>query len=131
MPHWELFYHLVWSTRGRHPWLTAEVEPVAHGLIREKSLALGARVHALNGTEDHVHLVVELPPKLSISRFIGQVKAVSSTMLNRQVLQGFGWQPEYGAFTVTPKHLPTVVGYVESQKERHARGRLNRALETS
>jgi hypothetical protein len=42
MPYWRLFYHLVWTTKQRVAWLTPEVEPVIHDLLRAKAIGLGA-----------------------------------------------------------------------------------------
>jgi putative transposase len=64
VPYCQLFYHLVWATKDRAPLLTAEVEPILHGLLRSKAVRLGAQVFALNGIEDHVHLIASIPPSL-------------------------------------------------------------------
>jgi putative transposase len=62
MPYWQLFYHVVWGTKYRERLLTAEVEPVIFGLLRGKAVGLGATLFGLNGVEDHVHMVVSIPP---------------------------------------------------------------------
>ena len=58
MPYWQLFYHIVWSTKNREPLLTPEIEPIIYGYLRAKAIGLGAVVFALNGVLDHVHLVL-------------------------------------------------------------------------
>jgi REP element-mobilizing transposase RayT len=58
MPYWQLFYHVVWATKRRTPLLTPEIAALTHDLLRQKALALEARVFAINGVEDHVHMVV-------------------------------------------------------------------------
>jgi len=124
MPYWQLFYHIVWSTKNREPLLTPKVEPVIHGFLRSKAIGLGATVFALNGIEDHVHLVAAIPPKIAVAKFIGQVKAVASTKFNKAGLSDrpFFWQAEYGAFSFDGKRLPNYIAYVERQKEHHAQG---------
>lgn len=132
MPYWQLYYHLVWSTKNRQPLLTADVEPIVHGLLREKAIGLGATVFALNGTADHVHMVAAIPPKIAVARFVGQVKAVASTKFNKSeagLAQPFFWQAEYGAFSFDRKRLPPVIAYVERQKEHHARSKVLAVLE--
>jgi putative transposase len=122
MPYCQLFYHLIWSTKNRLPLLTAQVEPVIHDFLRAKAIGLGATVFALNGTQDHVHVVVSIPPKIAVARFVGQVKAVASTRFNKSVPDGplFFWQDEYGAFSFDAKRLPNYVAYVNNQKEHHS-----------
>ncbi len=124
MPYCQLFYHFVWSTKIRLPLLTPEVEPVIHKYLRNKSIDLEAVVFALNGTKDHVHLVVSVPPKISLSKFIGQVKGVASAKFNQEGLgqTPFFWQEEYGVFSFDAKRLPNYIAYVERQKEHHAQG---------
>jgi REP element-mobilizing transposase RayT len=131
MPYWQLFYHAVWATQYREPVLGAEVEPFAHDLIRDKAKELGAVVHALNGMEDHVHLVISIPPKLAPAFFIGQVKGASSTRLNqsRRLGRPFFWQDEYAVFSLDAKRLPHHVAYVDNQKLHHARATTIPALE--
>lgn len=123
MPYWQCFYHIVWGTKERRPLLTPEVEPVIHTFLRVKAIGLEATVFALNGTEDHVHIVVAVPPKLAVATFVGQIKAVASTKFNKSTTGSqwpFFWQDEYGVFTFDGKRLPNVIAYVERQKEHHA-----------
>ena len=132
MPYCQLFYHLVWATKDREPLLTVEVEPVIHGLLRSKAVRLGAQVFALNGIEDHVHLIASIPPSLAVASFVGQVKATATTQFNKaHPTQPIFWQQEYGAFTFDTKRLPYHVDYVLHQKEHHRRGTAIGTLEQS
>ena len=131
MPYWRLFYHIVWATYDRQPWLTPVVEPVVHGFIRSKAEALRATVFALDGIEDHVHLVAAVPPSISVARFTGQLKGVSSTRINQSGLldHPFAWQGEYGALSFDEKRLPRYIAYVENQKQHHSHASTIPALE--
>ena len=121
MPFYQLHYHLVWATKHRAPLLTAEVEPVIYGFLRSKAMGLGATVFALNGVEDHVHMVASIPPKIAVARFIGQVKGAASARFNGlNSSEGtFYWQSEYAAFSFDRKRLPNYVAYVTRQKDHH------------
>jgi len=55
VPYWQLFYHIVWTTKNRGPLLTPTIEPLVHEFLRSKAIGLGATVFTLNGTADHVH----------------------------------------------------------------------------
>ena len=121
MSYWKLFYHFVWATKQRQPLITPKIEPMVHNYLRVKALGLEAKVFAVNGTEDHVHMVVTIPPKLAVATFIGQVKAVASAKLNQLVGEGsLFWQDEYGVFSFDAKRLPNYVAYVENKKTHHA-----------
>ncbi len=52
---WRLYYHFVWSTKDRRDLITPEMEPDLYGYIIGKAVALGAIVHAINGTTNHTH----------------------------------------------------------------------------
>ena len=122
MPYWQLFYHIVWSTRDREPRITPDVEPIIYDFLRAKAFGLGGIVYALNGMADHVHMVASVPPKIALSTFIGQVKGVTTAKYNKLVAPDHPiyWQQEYGVFSFDRKRLPAVVAYVDRQKQHHA-----------
>jgi putative transposase len=124
MPVWQLFYHIVWATEGRQPQLSSDVEPVVYGFLRSKATALGARVFALNGAADHVHMIAAVPPKLALATFIGQIKGVASARYNQSegIDAPLHWQDGYAVFSLDAKRLPYHIAYVEQQKEHHAAG---------
>jgi len=87
---------------------------------------LGCEVFALNGTSDHVHLVVQLPTKLAPAQLAQQVKGVNTAFV-RDKLQPpapFGWQDGYDVFSISRSHMKRVITYVQNQKQHHASGKL-------
>ena len=124
MPYWRLFYHVVWATKGREPLIQEAFEKRLHGAIRAKAEELGALVHAVGGTEDHVHLVASVPPAISLAKFVGQVKGNSSHFVNSELSLPFifAWQSEYGAVSFGGRNLKRVVEYVIDQRRHHAEG---------
>jgi putative transposase len=98
--------------------------------MRWKAVNLGAAVFALNGTADHIHLVVSIPPRVSVTSFVSQVKAAASTKFNkRSPEEPLHWAEEFGALTFDGKRLPYVIAYVEQQKAHHMAGTLIPVLE--
>ena len=122
MPYWQLFYHVVWTTKHRLPLIDASAEPVIYGFLQSKAINLGGVVFAINGIADHVHMVVSIPPRMAVATFIGQVKGVASARYNQGQFSKdrFEWQDGYGVFSFDGKRLPYVVAYVNRQKEHHA-----------
>ena len=131
MPFCQLYYHLVWATKERLPLLTTTVEPMIHNFLQTKAIGVGGTVFAVNGMEDHVHMVVSIPAKIAVAKCIGQIKAVASTKFNKSGTGNtpFFWQDEYGAFTFDRKRLPNFISYVEQQREHHAKKTLIPILE--
>jgi len=121
MPYWRLFYHFVWGTKNKEPLIEPEWEKSLHNVIAAKSTGLEAFVHAVGGIEDHIHLVVSVPPKISLSTFVGQVKGNSSHFVNHEldVKTHFLWQTEYGVVSFGGRMLDTVVRYAKNQRKHH------------
>jgi putative transposase len=98
--------------------------------MRWKAVNLGAAVFALNGTADHIHLVVSIPSRVSVTSFVSQVKAAASTKFNKRAPEEpLHWAEEFGAMTFDGKRLPYVIAYVEQQKAHHGTGTLIPVLE--
>ena len=109
------------TTKTRRPCLTPDVEPIVYNFLRVKAIGLGGTVFAVNGMEEHVHMVASIPPKIAVATFIGQVKGVSTAKFNHQYPdKAFYWQEEYGVFSFDGKRLSNVIAYVKRQKEHHA-----------
>lgn len=73
-----------------------------------------------------------MPPSLSISEFVRQVKGASSHAVNNMTefsVDKFRWQESYGALTFGERNLRFVVGYIENQKQHHANATTDPYLE--
>jgi REP element-mobilizing transposase RayT len=123
-PYHQLYVHLVWSTWDRLPSLTPDRQKAAFACIQAECKEMGVEPVALGGVEDHVHLLVRIPPTVAVSALVKQVKGVSSHLLTHAVpgTDGFRWQGGYGAFTIAKAGVPEVVEYVRSQQEHHQSG---------
>jgi putative transposase len=73
---------------------------------------------AVGGTENHVHMLIHLPPKIALAKAVTQLKANSSKWMGEQGKQ-FSWQEGYGAFSVSASNLDQVIRYIENQESRH------------
>ncbi len=128
----EINLHLTWHTKNNDPVLLDVVENRTHQFLRHRAITTaGVVVHAIDGTPDHVHLAVTIPPTINISDWLGQLKGASAhhikhEVCNRKVL---AWQDGYGVVSFGTKDLPWVVEYVRSQKQHHAGGKTFDRLE--
>lgn len=114
--------HIVFATKERRPFLHAEVRPRMFGYLRIVAKDLNAAVLALNGVEDHVHVLVDLPARISLAEFMTKLKANSSRWFRRQFPKDdFRWQRGYGAFSVSPSKLDDVQVYIDNQEAHHAK----------
>lgn len=116
-----LFVHVVFSTKGREPFLEAELRPRVFpymgGIVRE----LGAVPLAINGPGDHVHALVTVPTTLAVADLMRVLKTNSSRWVHEQwpERRAFAWQNGYGAFSVSKSNVDEVVRYMETQEEHH------------
>ena len=120
MPFWRTYYHLVWTTKNREPLITPEIEPRLYAYLVHKAAELGAFIYVINGWTDHVHIIVAIPPHVSVSDLVKHLKGASSHDLNQQGLDfRFAWQRGYGALTLGQRQRPDAELYVQRQKEHH------------
>jgi len=81
-PYTQLYLHLVWSTWDRHPFLVGEVRDRIYECIQAECVNLRVEVIAIGGIEDHLHLLVRVPPTIAPADLVKRVKGASSHMMN-------------------------------------------------
>ena len=81
---WHCHYHIVWVPKYRFRILTGEVAREAQNCIQAFCSQLGCEVEQLNIQADHVHLLVKVPPKVSISNLMGTVKGRTAIRIFRR-----------------------------------------------
>ncbi len=116
-----LNYHIVFSTKGREPWLDTTIRerlwPYLGGIARDN----GMKALEIGGVADHVHLLVSIPASLALSKAVQVLKGGSSHWVKDTFpnIAGFSWQDGYGAFTVSQSQLDVVRHYIRNQEEHH------------
>ena len=119
----EINLHMVWHTKNNDPVLVDSIENRLHQYLEhETRKTKGVFIHAVNGTENHVHLVASIPPSLLISDWIGKLKGGSSFYINHEIANRklLDWQEGYGVVSFGTKDLKWVIEYVGNQKKHHA-----------
>ena len=131
MSFWRHCYHLVWATRDRAPLIQPSIEGQLRAYIVSKSAELAVYVYAIGTCDDHIHLVVAIPPKLSLAQVVKRIKGASSHFVNHVLRppDHFGWQRGYGSITMGETQRPIAVAYAENQKQHHAQQTTNAWLE--
>ena len=71
---WYCQYHILWVPKYRFRILSGKVANEVENCIRSFSEQLGCEIIEMNIQIDHVHLIVMIPPKVSISGYAGTVK---------------------------------------------------------
>lgn len=78
---WFCEYHIVWCPKYRFRVIQGKLKEEAEAVVREQSRQMECEVVELNAQLDHVHLMVMIPPKLSISDYMGRVIGKSALRL--------------------------------------------------
>jgi REP element-mobilizing transposase RayT len=92
-----------------------ELHAYIAGLIKEK----GGKILAINSMSDHVHILITLPPDVSVSDVMKFVKANSSRWMKRRFRKPFAWQKGFGSFTVSRSGIDAVAKYIRDQEIHH------------
>lgn len=111
--------HCVFSTKNRSAMIADP--PRLWTYMRAIARNIGVNIAAIGGTENHVHILVKIPPVNRTAEVVRALKANSSRWMN-EIGHGFAWQDGYAAISVSPSQIPTVVRYIENQAQHH-RGR--------
>ncbi|HWQ13340.1 MAG TPA: IS200/IS605 family transposase [Roseiflexaceae bacterium] len=126
-----LYVHCVWSTWDRLPLIVPTVEPQLYATLAAKCREVGCEPLAIGGVAEHVHVLAQFTPTVTIAQLIGAMKGASSHLVTHSIQPGtfFKWQGSYGAFTIGQRSVVPVRQYILDQKQRHASGRLLAELE--
>jgi putative transposase len=71
---WHCHYHIVWVPKYRYRILKDQIKEEVESTIRRVSLQMNCEIEELNVQDDHVHLLVMVPPKIAVSKYVGTVK---------------------------------------------------------
>ena len=115
-------YHIVWLPKYRKKILEGVVKIRLEELLRECSAVNGWEIQELNIQIDHVHMVVQLPPSISVSKVVQLFKGISSKMLRAELpeIKKFLWGSDFwadGYFSETVGYCDeqTILNYVRNQ----------------
>ena len=84
---YNLKYHLEWIPKYRRSFLTGELAVRLKQILYEIADEYGFQIIAIEVMPDHVHLLLEAPPKYAPSQIAGIIKGVSSKRMRAEFLQ--------------------------------------------
>jgi REP element-mobilizing transposase RayT len=117
-----MFVHLVFSTKGRRPFLEdPDLRVEMHSFLGGVSKNLGCQPLIVGGVEDHVHILANLGKSTSQSDWVKELKRQSSIWAKQRDpnLREFAWQGGCGVFSVSVEGLPAARNYITNQEEHH------------
>jgi putative transposase len=117
----QILLHIVFSTKHRQPWITAEMAERLYAYIGGIVRAERGVLYEIGGVEDHIHMYIRWVPDGSVSGLMRTVKARSSKWVHDSfpALSEFAWQEGYSVFSVSKSQEEAVIKYIAGQHEHH------------
>ena len=120
-------YIFIWGTKYRNKWMTTaledEIKQILHNIASENGFAIE---HIEIGLDDHIHLLVSAPPKLSVTVIVKCLKGTSSFRLFRlhpELKKSYWknedrhiWSPSYFVETIGTTSEEAVAKYIDNQR---------------
>lgn len=78
---WRCQYHIVFAPKYRRQIIYGKYKAEIGKILREICKRMGVEIIEANACPDHIHMLVSIPPKMSVSKFMGILKGKSSLMI--------------------------------------------------
>ena len=117
----QLYVQIVYAVKFRagliQPSWKDELYKYSTGIIQKNK----HKLITINGMTDHVHILIGINPRQSISDLMQDVKGCSSKWIIEKgfLKQKFEWQDGYGAFSYGRSQLDKVINYINNQEIHH------------
>ncbi len=116
--------HLVFVTKYRRGVLTDAAHETLRDILAKVCQDFEAVLVDTGGEDDHVHLLVEYPPKVAVSKLVNSLKGVSSRRLRQthpdvasRYYKGVLWSPSYFAVSCGGAPIDVIKQYIEDQRK--------------
>lgn len=116
--------HLVFVTKYRRGVFRQEHLDSLHRILADVCKDFDAELIEFNGERDHVHLLINYPPKVALSALVNSLKGVSSRLLRKEFgdfhpwlkRRGVLWSPSYFAASCGDAPIEILRQYIEQQQ---------------
>ena len=117
----QMYVQLVFAVKNREAVLTKEIRNRIFEYMSGIITNLKHKSIIVNGTSNHVHILLGLNPSISVSDTVHDIKRSSSMVINNEklCLGRFSWQEGYGGFTYSRSQIADVYNYIENQESHH------------
>ncbi len=108
-----LHAHLVFVTKYHYKVLAKKHLEYLENIFKETMKERGGQLIEFDGESDHVHLLIQYPPKHSVSKIVNNLKGRSSRLLRRDmpdVKQKYWAKPDFGAEAIFSKRVASPQG---------------------
>ena len=126
-----LFIHVITCVKNKEPLLTKPVRTVLFAHIKKHATENGINVLSVNGTDDHMHVVVQMMPTQNLAQIMKSIRTDSADWINEGnfIKNHFEWEEGFAALSVSPSGIKQVLEYLDKQEEHHKTKTLDSELE--
>ena len=78
---WNCKYHIVFAPKYRRQIVYGKIKADIGKILRQLCEMKGVEIHEAEACADHIHMLVSIPPSISVSQFMGYLKGKSSLMI--------------------------------------------------
>lgn len=116
-----ILFQIVFSTKNRERTLIQPDRRKLFNYIWKLMENKKCYLYRIGGVEDHIHIVAEIHPSISISQLVKDIKLSATYLIKSEnIFPKFrGWQSGYGAFTYDVSARYNLINYVKYQEEHH------------
>ncbi|MFN5416576.1 MAG: IS200/IS605 family transposase [Flavobacteriia bacterium] len=117
----QIFVQIIFAVRNRKRLIDQSWEEDLHkyitGIIQQKNQTL----IAINGVEDHIHILINMKPTCCLSDLVREIKKSSTKYINENKYsqEAFHWQEGFGVFSYNARQVEMIKNYIFRQKEHH------------
>lgn len=117
----QLHIQIVFAVRNRKALLSEDIREMVFSYMGAVLAEMKHKPLIINGTSNHVHILLGLNPSKSISETVLGLKRNTTLYINQNKLCSwrFAWQEGYGAFAYSKSQVERVYKYIENQEEHH------------
>ena len=122
----KMHVHLVFVAKYRRRVFDGDAVQRLRAIFGKVCAGFEAHLIEMDGEDDHVHLLVEYPPKLAVSALVNSLKGVSSRLLRKErpdianrYWKGVLWSPSYFASSCGGAPISIIRQYIEQQQTPH------------
>ena len=118
-----ILIHLVFSTKNREPFITPSIETELHPYMAAVLREIKSPSLAIDGTNDHVHILLSLARTVSVAELVEELKTSTSKWIKTKgwEFRNFHWQKGYGSFSIGQSNVEELRKYIRNQKAHHRR----------
>jgi putative transposase len=123
----QIYIQIVFSVKNKKALIDSTWEDELYKYITGIIQAKGQKLIAINGTRDHIHILIGMKPTCNLSDLVREFKKASSVFIKEKKFCNykFEWQEGFGAFSYSSSAVSNVIRYIENQKEHHRKRSFN------